>query len=175
MCGAVQGKKNKNSSWRGKKGTNLWKGSDFQMVNCNSAVVWWVFFPPPVCLSVCLSVCSLFLSGKYLLGGPGIQLAKYHAESFADWNCPGLVGVYLIFIFSWGDFTRKVTFLSNISSLLFRGAIRCDGSSSCCFLLNFKSPSKIWRLKDDGIESFVVIVPSPPTLCSLLFSKSCSN
>lgn len=151
MCGAVRGNKQQhNSSWRGKKGSNLREGSDFQMVNCESAVVWWVF-SPPVCPSVCLFACSLFLCEKRLLGGSkkkkkksNLRLAKYHAEGFANCNLPDLVGCYLIFIFSWGDFTRKVTFFSPIFPLSsFRGAIRCDGSSGCCFLLNFKSPSKI--------------------------------
>lgn len=138
MCGVVH----KNSSWRGKGGRICSKGATFQMVNCTSAVLWWVSPLLSLCLSLCLLLLSLCVSSGNKKGGrkkPNLGLTKHRSEELANRNFPGLLGFYYFFFFFfsfWGDYTRKVTFLSSISPLLFCGEIRCDGNSGCCFHLN---------------------------------------
>lgn len=125
-----------NPRGEGKKRGGIWgKKSDFQLVNCESCDGVVGFFPS--CLSVCLSAPSsenTECGGNHpTWGSLNITQKGLQAETF-----PIYWVLVDLFVYSWGDSTRKVTFLPNKPSRRFSGAIRCDGSSSCCFLFHFK-------------------------------------
>lgn len=117
MCGVVH----KNSSWRGKGGRICSKGATFQMVNCTSAVLWWVSPLLSLCLSLCLLLLSLCVSSGNKKGGrkkPNLGLTKHRSEELANRNFPGLLGFYYFFFFFLsGEITRGKLLFSPVFPL----------------------------------------------------------